>query len=238
MADNKLAPATQNFLSQLVPTNARVFGSTVLGNTAPITEADLSSEELDVLRSMYESKKKQNESIKQELANRLSVSKKDYDKRPESTVVEFQRPDGSLGYQQQVVPYDQYIKKAAADLQTYEKTKNKTSLGYYDYPDAIAAPTFDKWLDVVKKSYSDPAYRMKTVLGSFNVMDSPEGPTVVDKYNFDKKDFYQSQYGVDFDKDSTIDLWKKANGPIDFLDMLMIKKMPNTSRNVNIKLRK
>lgn len=130
--------------------------------------------------------------------------------------------------------YDEYINKATTELNTYDKTKNKTSVSYYDYPDKKAAPTFDSWLSSIWKSYTDPAYRLKTTLGSFNVQETPTGPVATDKYDFDAADFYALK-GKPPAEMSTAEMWKRANGPVDFLDMLMIKRGA-PSRNVNIKL--
>jgi hypothetical protein len=238
MATNQLAPKT-GMLNQLykaaVPVNARTFIDTVKGSTAPITEKDFAPEELDVLKKMYVDKQSKNAAWKQELANKLSISRQSYEQKPETKLVY-----DESGTRAQAVPqtYDEYIKGIVGQIASFDKTKSKTSLSYNDYPDQMAAPTFDSWLDSVYKSYTDPAYRMKTILGSFNVMDTPEGQKAVDKYNFDAADYYKGNYGIDPAKASVFEMYQKSNGPIDFLDMLMIKKFPNKSRQVNINLGK
>ena len=220
----------------LIPTNARIFLDTLSGNTKTITESDFSKEELDVLRSIYKETKKKNKTAEQELIKKAAITEKEYNKNPETSLVEVPNSYGGFTMEQQTLPYSQFIKKVNTDLDTYTKTRNKTSVGYYDYPDGNGAPTFDSWLDAITKSYSDPVYRMKTVLGSFNVMDTKEGPKIVDNYNFDKRDFYQKYQNVDFNKDSLATMWEKSNGPIDFLDMMMIKHRPQTSREVSVNL--
>jgi hypothetical protein len=236
---NALAPEQPGVLNQLykkvVPTNARVLIDTMRGQTAPITEKDFAPEELDVLRKMYSEKQQRNESWKQDIANKMSISQKDYDKNPE---VDFVFADeGPDKYGRPVkLSYAEYLQKMNNQLSSFDATKNKTSLSYNDYPDKMAAPTFDTFIESALKSYTDPAYRMKTILGSFNVMNTPEGAKAIDKYNFDKSDFYKSIYKIDPAKASVGEMYKKANGPVDFLDMLMIKKFPRASRPVDIKL--
>jgi len=238
MADNALAPKSTNVLGDLyratVPLNARTLIDTaVRGNTNDITEADLSPAELSALRQVYETTTAKNATNKQALANKLSVSAEEYAKAPEQTSERVPTPRGySIVYRP--LSYDEYINKTTTALNTYDKTKNKTSISYNDYPDKMAAPTFDSWLSSIWKSYTDPAYRLKTTLGSFNVQETPTGPVATDKYNFDAADFYAMK-GKRPSEMSTSEMWKRANGPVDFLDMLMIKRGA-PSRNVNIKL--
>jgi len=238
MADNALAPKSTNLLGDIyraaVPLNARTLIDTaVRGNTNDITEADLSPAELSALRQVYETTTTKNATNKQALANKLSVSAEEYEKAPEQTPERVPTPRGySIVYRP--LSYDEYINKTTTALNTYDKTKNKTSISYNDYPDKMAAPTFDSWLSSIWKSYTDPAYRLKTTLGSFNVQETPTGPVATDKYNFDAADFYAMK-GKRPSEMSTSEMWKRANGPVDFLDMLMIKRGA-PSRNVNIKL--
>ena len=239
MADNKLAPQSTNILGDLyraaVPLNARTLIDTaVRGRTTDITEADLSPAELSALRQVYETTTAKNVADRQTLANKLSVSAKDYEKAPETTAEQIPTSQGGYAIKYRPLTYDEYINKTTTALGTYDKTKNKTSVTYNDYPDRLAAPTFDSWLNSVWKSYTDPAYRIKTTLGSFNVQETPTGPVATDKYNFDAGDFYAMK-GKPPAEMSTLEMLKRANGPVDFLDMLMIKRGA-PSRNVNIKL--
>lgn len=241
MADNQLAPPSSNSLLKsayqaVVPSNARMLIDTALGEKSDITEKDFSKDELSLLKTMYQNKQKRNESRRQEIANKLSMSEKDYIKNPERKFVAQTTPEGREIVSGVPMSYAEYLQKTKNELASFDKTKGKTSIDYYDYPDGKSAPTFDSWLKSAWKSYNDPDYRLKTILGSFNVYDTPEGAVAKDQYNFDKKDFYKMTYGVDLDKDNLLDIWKKSNGPVDFLDMMMIKKQPRASRNVNIKL--
>ena len=241
MADNQLAPPANNSLLKsayqaVVPSNARMLIDTAMGERSDITEKDFSKDELALLKTMYQNKQKQNESLRQEIANKLNMSEKDYLRNPERKFVPQVTPEGREIIAGVPMSYAEYIQKTKSQLDSFDKTKGKTSLNYYDYPEGKSAPTFDSWLKSAWKSYTDPEYRLKTILGSFNVYDTPEGQIAKDQYNFDKKDFYQTVYGINFDKDNVLDMWKKSDGPVDFLDMLMIKKNPRASRNVNIKL--
>jgi hypothetical protein len=237
MPVNALSPET-NILNQLykqvVPVNARTLIDTVRGDTSPITEANFSPDELAILQNVYETTRNRNKTWRQEIANQLAISEADYNKKPEIELAPSNKPGQFVSLP---IPYSEYIKRTVNKLESFDKTKNKTSVSYNDYPDALAAPTFDSWINAIKKSYTDPAYRMKTTLGSFNVNETPEGAKVSDTYNFDARDFYQMK-GFNLDEANAYDLWKKSNGPVDFLDMMMIKYAPKTSRPVNIQLPK
>jgi len=238
MATNAMLSQEPSILNQLyrqvVPVNARTLIDTVRGDTSPITEANFSPDELAILQNVYEAKRNRNKTWRQEIGNELAISEADYNKKPEQEVVPGNKP-GQFAYAP--IPYSEYIKRTVNKLESFDKTKNKTSVSYNDYPDALAAPTFDSWINAIKKSYTDPAYRMKTTLGSFNVNETPEGARVSDAYKFDAKDFYEMK-GFNIDKANAYDLWKKSNGPVDFLDMMMIKYAPKIPRQVDIKLPK
>ena len=239
MSDNAMAPKPTNVLSDLyraaVPLNARTLIDTaVRGRTNDITEKDLSPAELNALRQVYDATAGRNEATRQILANKLSVSAKEYEKAPEKISELVVVSPGRWEAKPRPLSYDEYISNAVAALKTYDDTKNKTSVSYNDYPDKTAAPTFDSWVNSVWKSYADPAYRLKTTLGSFNVQETPAGAVATDRYNFDNSDFYARKGKRPSDM-STSEMWKRSNGPVDFFDMLMIKRgLP--SRNVNIKL--
>jgi hypothetical protein len=234
--------AGSNALSYLwktaVPVNARILAGTMAGDTNPITEANFSPEELAALKNLHAYVKNKNAMFEKELTLKTPA---EYAKKPETELVDSFGGTGinlsqSNSYTSRAVPYADYVNRIAARRASYNKTRGKTSVQYNDYPDGSAAPTFDGWLNSVWKSYTDPAYRMKTVLGSFNAYDTPQGTEIKDQYNFDKKEFYNTFYNADFNKDNALDLLKKAHGPVDFLDMLMIKKNLKP-RNVDIKLK-
>jgi hypothetical protein len=236
------ANAGSNALSYLwktaVPVNARILAGTMAGDTSPITEADFNPDELAALKALHASVKNKNAMFEKELTPKTPA---EYAKKPETELVDSLGGTGlnlsqSGNYTSRAVPYADYVNRIAARRASYDKTRGKTSVQYNDYPDEKAAPTFDGWLNSVWKSYTDPAYRMKTVLGSFNAYDTPQGAEIKDQYKFDNKRFYNTFYNADFNKDSALDLLKKAHGPIDFLDMLMIKKNLKP-RDVDIKLK-
>ena len=237
---NSLAPQS-GVLNQLyktvVPTNARILIDTIRGQTAPLTEVDFSSDELDALRQMYNQKNVKNEARRQSLANKLSISRKDYEKNPEIDWAFSENGNGQLGNPVRL-PYDEYIQRVTRQLNSFDNTKGKTSIGYNDYPDGSAAPTSESWLDSVWRSYTDPAFRMKTILGHFNVFDTPEGRQAVDQYKFDASDYYRNFYKIDPSTAPVTEMLQKAKGPVDLLDMMMIKKFPRASRPVKINLGK
>jgi hypothetical protein len=237
MATNALAPQEPGVLNrlykQLIPVNARMLIDTARGDTSPITETNFAPDELAVLRNIYDAKRNVNKNWKQDIANELSISEAEYNKNPKMQLVSTGKPGA---YVRGPLPYADYIQDTVNRLDTFNKTSDKTSIGYADYPGGTGAPTFDSWIDAIKKSYTDPAYRMKTTLGRFNVNEAPEGARATDQYNFDAKSHYESAKKINLDTANAYDLWKKSSGPVDFLDMMMIKYAPDKSRQVDIKL--
>lgn len=222
-----------NLYKKAVPVNARTLLETLLGASHKITEKDLSEEELKALRQAYETAKQKAESHKAQIMDDLLMTKEDYAKKPEmdwGKLVPGQRTTPTP------IPYEEFIRRRMAALQSFERTKDKQRVAYNDYRDGMAAPTFDGWLKSIYSSYTDPSYRMKTLLGTFNVHEGPEGQLKAkDSYDFDNAEYYNTFYRTDPHKDSVARMAKRANGPVDLLDMVMIK-LGRPSREVEIDL--
>lgn len=144
-------------LYKLIPTNARLYGESLLGSTSPITEKDFTPSELAVMREMYQKQKQANDAKMQQYKEGIPQIK-----------------DEKLR--------EQLLQK----LKTYEDTKNKTSISYDEYPEnrSVVDTT---GLAGLYKSFTDPYYTVSTSLGRYNVMETPTGPQVVDNYNWDNE---------------------------------------------------
>ena len=156
----------------LVPSNARFLLDSALGNTNTITEKDFSPEELGSLKSIYQTKQQDNARAPQDIASHI-VSEDDFNQNPTSRLVE----NGPNRYTSRQETYKEYLQRQSDKINSFSRTPNKTSVGYPDYPDKMAAPTHDSYPEAIYKSYTDPSYRLKTILGSFNGYD--QGPSKI-----------------------------------------------------------
>lgn len=215
----------------LIPTNMRVFGETLLGRKNPVTEQDLTPAEQEMLFRMYQTKLGENAVRESQYISQAARSPQDYAARPETDLVE---RNGE--FRRETLPYEQSQQRAAAKAASFANTRGKTSLSYLDYPSAENAPVQDPWYNILARSLTDPEYNLKTTLGSFNVLDTPEGPVINDVYNFDNADYYSRMYGINPYMASNRTLANSAKGLMDFADLYLIKNRPNMAREVKVRL--
>lgn len=199
-------------LYKKIPVNMRVFGESLLGSRAPITEKDFSDEDLQFIKQAYLKKKANNDSNEQLLRREL-VSGTGWAADEQGNLV-----DSTA----------EYRKNVQRALDTYIKTKDKTSLGYSDY-DNSGIPQGGGWLKQVAGSFNDPAYRTATTLGSFNVHEDPEhGLIVKDKYDWESVKASPGEVFSAFLQGSA--------SPEELGNALMRTIRPDVSRDVRIKL--
>ena len=74
------------------------------------------------------------------------------------------------------------------DLESYEKDRSKTSVGYFYDPEvdpegvSYYGPGF---LDTIERSFTSPAYNINTTLGKFNAFENEDGTiTIKDTYDW------------------------------------------------------
>lgn len=164
-------PSLNDLYRKLVPTNARLFTESLLGNKSPITEKDFSTDEIRAMVDLITSKAAKDNQYEQQL--RQSV-------RSEPKYNEFpNQKDGSP------VPYSDYLQEKQSKIGTFDKTRGKTSVTYEDYP-TKSSPDSMGWIDSVKNSYQDPAYGVATSLGQFNAQDQGNAYQIQDQYNWNK----------------------------------------------------
>lgn len=163
-------------LSDLFPTNAKIFASSLMGDTSPITEKNFTADELAAMVDLIKNKAAQDQ--QNEAVLRRGV------RGPEEYAA---FPNSRNG---QDVPYSDYMAEKNKKLATYDKTKGKTSITYTDYPDE-AKPDTHGWLNTFLKSYTDPRYGVATSLGQFNALDRGNQYEVQDQYNWNKSEPFQ-----------------------------------------------
>jgi len=200
-------------LYKKIPVNLRIIGESLLGSNAPITEKDYSDKDLQFIRQAFLKKRADNNNLENIYRNDL---------RDGSRML--LGDDGKL-----VDDTPAYKKDLARAIKSYEDTRGKTSLRYADYNDG-GVPQNAGWVDQFKGSFSDnPAHRIATSLGQFNVHEGPDGElTVKDKYNWEGSD---------------ANAWEKVSAfasslssPEELGNVLMRTFRPNISRDVSIKL--
>jgi len=220
----------------VVPVNARMALEHFTGTTAPITEKDFTPEELIALRQAIEGTQKFNADREAYHRANLKKTKKEYEQKPELMF----RPspiEGNPDRQIQApIPYQEWLDIQKKAVQSFEKTKNKTSFGYgsYDVKSGdMAAPVGQSWLDAIYQSYTDPAFRMASTIGSANYYDKKgQVPYVQDTYGFSA---HPEAYG-DTSKMSNMDIIRNfGSTPATMLELLASRLAPQR-RPVNISL--
>ena len=210
----------KKYYNKLVPVNIRTFVETAFGSTEPITEKDFTPEDLEYLQKMYESKKAYNA---QEEARLKNISKNL--KPGEWLSKELQ--NGVL-----VDTTSDTLKKIDDKIQSYAKDRSKTSLSYEDYPESDdTVYESDSWGKQIQGSFSDPNYRLHTTLGRFNVIEQPNGDSVIqDTYDWTKAKVTTA--------DAVTGLAGALASPEKLGNGFMRIFKPETSRQVTIKLPK
>ena len=110
------------------------------------------------------------------------------------------------------------------DLESYEKDRSKTSVGYFYDPEvdpegvSYYGPGF---LDTIERSFTSPAYNINTTLGKFNAFENEDG-TITIKDTYDWGGSGSSNLYGDVRKDDpysrAIEKWKA--GDMGILDLL------------------
>ena len=167
---NSLADMFRGVYNAMIPAPARAYGEFMLGSNAPITERDMTPDMIAAIRAQYLDKKQRDEADAARLRGRLDMSREEYQRNPEIDPIGRQ-----LGDPNAVMPYETAMAKYKQDLARYKP--GRTAIDRYK----------DKYTDV---DYStpdlfNPDYQIATTLGRYNVVNTPEGPVAVDRYNFD-----------------------------------------------------
>jgi len=215
----KYKKAKQDLVEYGDPVNIRTIVDTFSGNTSPITEKSFTKEDLKFLADTYYRKKEANS--KDEAMYKRMVNK--YDNNPTNGLA-YELVDGKL-----TDTTGKHIQNLRDKLASYDKTRGKTSITYADYGGNKVNQEAN-WLKQLSASFDkDPAYRIATTLGRFNVVEDDKGHAYI-KDTYDWTD----------PKGGTLDYFKAIPGAIKSLEgignLAMRGLRPNTARDVNIKL--
>jgi len=167
---------------QAVPLPARKFTGYVLGDRSPITEKDLTADELAALRTAVNRANQRNTNEQDYLRRLSAMSKQNYD----PTTAPYGTVKGDQGEDVKVT-YPQWKRDMQSRLNSYDRTKNRTSIRYEDYfpkDSSESADIYESPQEIVQKMYTDPAYRVKNTFGSAKAYNE-KGKTILrDAYGF------------------------------------------------------
>ena len=173
----------ENLYRAVVPVNVRTFAETALGNRQPITEKDFSPEELQAVRDTVNKAKTRNVLTEIDLLDQNKKPKDVYKIRPDREYGD--TVNGAM--QMRDIPFEEWKANLQNKLQTFQNTRDRTSFSYGDYPiksGETAAPVNQGWLSALMQSYSDPAFRMASTLGSAKYHENNGKPYIEDSYGF------------------------------------------------------
>ena len=158
------------------PSNIKEFAKTAFGVKEPITEKDLSKEDINFLKNQIGKTKQNVEQKEKQYVNDLITSKNEL------------KDNLSKQHKASVMARISELQKK---IESFEKTRGKTSVKYSDYP-TYGEDSQHEWglWKGIKESFSNPAYRMETLLGRYNVYDNKNGTvTIVDKHDWNNNGF-------------------------------------------------
>jgi hypothetical protein len=226
-----------NDLYMRLPANARILGSSVLGEkkTTPITEKDFREDELAALRRIVQETKLKNQRNQENYRNEQYTTPSEYRRTPQERLVWNEEGTRAVSGAR---PYSEYINELKMKEESYNKNPSKTSVGYSDYnnKEGSHVPVLDGWIDSLRWSMKDPRFALKGALGSFNAYDQPDGGLKIeDSYGF--KDGQQWFYR-DASQRSLPEILKQYwDSPGSLGEVLMNKYQKDVARPVNIKLK-
>ena len=217
-----------------VPVNARMVLEHLAGSKAPITEKDFTPEELAALRQAIAETQQGNADREAVYRANLKKTKKEYEQNPEYYP---RNLFGDTNYPEGAKPYKVWKEEQKRAVQSFEKTRDKTSIGYgsYDIKSGdMAAPVGQDWLDAIYQSYTDPAFRMAATLGSANYYDKKgQTPYVSDTYGFTPHPEAYDGYKPNM---SVLDIINTFKGTPGAMFEVLASKIAPHRRTVNIAL--
>ena len=168
-----------------VPTNVRLFGEYLLGEQSPITEKDFTPQELSEMLRMVQEQESRNVQEEANLQRSLAAYQRNLETfDPSKNLVQDEK--GNLVPKYTEKEYNEEVQNNIKDIErklaSYEKTRNKTSVGYRD---ERTDPAGLKIVDAIAQTFTSPAYNIETSLGHFTAhKNKDETITIKDDYNY------------------------------------------------------
>lgn len=192
--------ALDNYGKGVVPSNIRLFASTMLGSRAPVDETYFTPEELDVMRATAgASVNRHNTKRAADLAS-IQEDLAGWSAMPQDQLVgqKYERntseePDAPLfvAVPNTGVPVSQKVQELVNQRQAIEG--RSPSIQYEDYGQDGKYENYlnnEGWVGAITSSFTDPTYRASTSIGRARLNQTPEGHTVIE-------DTYDWNYGKD-----------------------------------------
>jgi hypothetical protein len=192
------------YLNSLIPLNARVFarnafrGEDEVGSL--INAEDFSEAEIEEIYRRIDFQNERNARKEREYRDLIPAYEKHLVEYPETPFgIESIREMGG-GQEDGLSDEEIYqrnlgvfhdrgqakIDEARLALESYDKDRSKTSVGYYSDPDAAPAYYYGRGImDTIEDSFTSPAYNVNTTLGQFNAFEDEDGTvTIRDTYDW------------------------------------------------------
>ena len=220
-----------------MPVNINTYLASLFGDTTPITDKNFSEEDLTSLRETIKRKQQFNKDRQESLKYQQLDTPSEYRRSPEYSLVP--KTPGSTTLISQETPYSVRQDNLKNQEESYRKNPNKISVSYGDYnvkSGENAAPVGQNTLSALFQSFTDPAFRLASTLGSFNAYDEGDKYRVEDQYGFKSG---QQWFYNNASKDSTANILKKYwNTPGALGEILFHKLKGDTTRPVNFYINK
>jgi len=177
-----------------IPSNMRLFGSTLFGDRSAIDESYFSNEDLQAMRRAAESGL--NRRATQEATYLRDIE--EYGRMPSNKVIsqKFAFPE-DVDAPMYGVPGTQVTAKQKADeiRRTLESLgKRPKTIQYEDYPkDTVDVVDEANWLKTIQESFNNPDFRAATSIGRAVVTRDQSGNLVIeDTYDWNNNNKYQN----------------------------------------------
>lgn len=206
-------------LYKKIPTNMRLFGESLVGVKDPITEKDFTREELNAMRRQIIEAQDRSNNMEAYLNAQLQE--------------ELDNPSGYYGKANgKDVTREQYIADLNRKINSFEKTRNKTSVDPYGRNNTSDAGVGGGFLETMDRSFNSPEYNISTTLGRYNAYQNPDNSmTVKDRYDWTKSGGREPTIG------EAIRAFGRAfPNPEGMGNVMMRYWNPDVSRDVNVNL--
>lgn len=181
MSNRGILASLQNFTKEHIPSNMRLFASTMLGNTNSVDESYFPEKDLEAFRNAVRSA----EGYRQKQQSHYQDALAAYGSVPADKAISYQiSPETG-----EAVPGTQVFAgdRVQENQQSLDRLNNQSpSIGYDDYGSGVAErlnqPGF---LRELQDSFTDPNYRAATTVGHANYTQDAQGNTVLhDTYDW------------------------------------------------------
>ena len=172
-------------LRDFVPSNIRLYASTMMGDRSPVTESYFPPQDIEAMRGAARNAyARQDEQLKN-----LNEKAKTYATLPADRVMTMGFTQDPRTNRQVLDPSrtftaGQHVQQARDQIAKAQR--NGASIGYADYPPEVADNLNDEgWARGLRDSFTNPHWRAITSIGRAQLEKAPDGNTyLVDSYDW------------------------------------------------------